>query len=173
MGEFSPPFFLSPLLLISLISLIEVEKIHPPFQNPGSAPATSPWKWVSAQNNYIKLLLQCYFLSRLTNYFRLNGFPSAIKRRSASETKAGQLSRAPKRSVNKITSKCWGLVIRTSNATSLICTRSTIKSGVWVWRLDFHGLSPTALSQYLILPYSPSNEVGRLWGGRGNWNGKL
>ena len=45
MGEFSPPppFFLSPLL--SLYSNIEIifyyiiTKIHPPFQNPGSAPA--------------------------------------------------------------------------------------------------------------------------------------
>ena len=47
MGEFSPPFFLSPLLsfFFSYPSNIEIifdfsdiiTKIHPPFQNPGSA----------------------------------------------------------------------------------------------------------------------------------------
>ena len=41
--NFHPPFSELPsffffLYLISLISLIEVEKIHPPFQNPGSVP---------------------------------------------------------------------------------------------------------------------------------------
>ena len=44
MGEFSPPFFLSPLLsFFSYPSNIDwfyyiITKIHPPLQNPGSVP---------------------------------------------------------------------------------------------------------------------------------------
>ena len=52
MGEFSPPFFSEPPLFFFLIpqiligSITLLTKIHPPFQNPGSAPAlTTPGAW--------------------------------------------------------------------------------------------------------------------------------
>ena len=58
MGEFSPPlFFLSPLLSAQTSNTSTrlwfsdiITKIHPPFQNPGSAP-------VSPQANYINSYL--------------------------------------------------------------------------------------------------------------------
>ena len=63
--------------------------------------------------------------------------------------------------------------VLTRNSGFLVCTRSTITSGVRVLRSILHGRSTTASNQYRTLPQVPSNDVGNADTGSGNWKGKL